>query len=240
MLKIAVCDDEIYYQNIIREKVIGYLNEKGVEAEADCYDSGEDLLQQEEKIAEYQILFLDISMKELNGIETAKRIRKLAKNSYLVFVTAFLGYWMEGYKVEAIRYLLKEDKMFEESIEEAIDAILQKEKQQKICKFPFLEGEREIELQDIVYIESSLHKLEFHLIGAEQKILSLYERLDSIAPLFLENGFIRMHKSFLTNPFYIKKIRNYTAFLVTGEELPIPKAKYREVKNQFVRYEGEL
>ena len=94
-----------------------------------------------------------MNMEEIDGIETAREIRKITKDVYIVFVTAFITYAPEGYKVDAVRYLLKDDESLEKAVNECLDTILQKmvlEENKMI--FEFKEGKRKICLENIVYI----------------------------------------------------------------------------------------
>ena len=75
------------------------------------------------ELNQYKIIFLDINMDEMDGILTAKKIREQNSEIFLVFVTAFVNYSLEGYKVDAVRYLLKNNVNMQESIAECMDAI---------------------------------------------------------------------------------------------------------------------
>ena len=99
-------------------------------------------------------------MNNIDGIHVAKEIRKHDKTAVIVFVTAFLSYATEGYKVDAFRYIIKNDVSLEISMIECLDAI----KERFIDKttsmlFVFRKFEKEIEIQDILYIESRLRLL---------------------------------------------------------------------------------
>jgi DNA-binding LytR/AlgR family response regulator len=107
------------------------------------------------------MIFLDINMEEIDGIETAREIRKITKNTYIVFVTAFITYALEGYKVDAVRYLLKDDECLEKAVNECLETIVYKMNyEEHKTTFAFQEGEKTIRIEDIVYIESNLQSVE--------------------------------------------------------------------------------
>ena len=113
-------------------------------------------------------------MDDVDGIVTAQKIREYSSEIYIVFVTAYINYSLEGYKVEAIRYLLKNNTNLEASISECMDAILHKMNLVvKKKKFKFNEGEKEINIDNILYIESKLHKLQFYIMEDKIKIYNL-------------------------------------------------------------------
>ena len=125
MLKIAICDDEKVFRDNINKYVAAYLNEKEISYEIDTFSSGKEIIDLGIEIKQYNIIFLDINMDDVDGIVTAQKIREYSSEIYIVFVTAYINYSLEGYKVEAIRYLLKNNTNLEASISECMDAILQ-------------------------------------------------------------------------------------------------------------------
>lgn len=124
MLRIAVCDDEEYFRDLLKELCRRFIDEHGYDYEIDCFESGEALLEKSAERFDYSIVFLDVNMKEMDGIETASAIRKLFPDTYIVFVTAYITYALDGYKVDAVRFLLKEDGNLEKAVKECLDTIL--------------------------------------------------------------------------------------------------------------------
>ena len=173
MLKIAICDDEKVFRDNINKYVAAYLNEKEISYEIDTFSSGKEIIDLGIEIKQYNIIFLDINMDDVDGIVTAQKIREYSSEIYIVFVTAYINYSLEGYKVEAIRYLLKNNTNLEASISECMDAILHKMNLVvKKKKFKFNEGEKEINIDNILYIESKLHKLQFYIMEAKNEFLN--------------------------------------------------------------------
>lgn len=240
MVKIAICDDEEYYVQKIKKLVENILQQKGMtDYRIDTYESGQELCKDAEKIKEYGIVFLDINMQGMNGIEAAEWIRDVNSEVYLVFVTAYVDYAVEGYRVEAIRFLLKD--MLDKMLSECMNTILEKMKNNKrIVSFPFVEGRREVLLQNIYCIENQKHKQTFHLYGKKDTEFHLYSKLDDLEQELSCYGFIRIHKSYLVNVRYIAAIENYKVKLKTGEALPVPREKYREVKARYFEMMGDI
>ncbi len=247
MLQVAVCDDEQFYREKINLLLKQYFQKQKLECSIALYLSGEEFLAQHENSVKYDIVFLDISMKELDGIQTALQIRTFHSDTYLVFVTAFIDYALEGYKVNAVRYIMKDT--LDTAIPECLDAILQKMQLSQVT-FSFLNGETTLYTDNILYVESQKHKSFFyymqtvtmHSAANECGVTAyqIYEKLDLIEQRLSAYGFLRIHKSYLVNMKHIRRLSNYTAFLDTGEELPIPRIKYQAVKEQFVTYKGTV
>lgn len=239
-IKIAVCDDERIFAEKLETIISEYCAEKQILYQLDIYQSGKEFLLDDIKMMGYQIVFLDINMDEIDGLETARELRKLCKETFVIFVTAFINYTLEGYKVDAIRYLLKTDTNFEQSVFESLDAVFEKMAYTPDIKnFCFQEGEKSIALEKIIYIESNLHKLTFHIYDKEIVRYTMYETLNKISEIFSED-FMRIHQSYLVNLRFVKKIMGSDLLLSNGETLLIARSKLKEVRNRVAMHKGEI
>lgn len=239
MINIAICDDEEIFLQKEQSFISNYMTERGYEYHIDLFMSGKEFLASG-NTERYDITFLDVTMDEIDGIETAKRIRENNQKVYLVFVTAYITYSTEGYKVDAYRYILKDELMFEAAIEESLDSIIRKmEMPENKHTFSFQEGKREIDLSDIIYIESNLHKLIFHMNTPKNSQLSLYGKLDVIDATIGKAGFCRTHKSYLVNMKYVENMERYKICLKDGTKLSVAKPRYPVVKEAFLMRKGE-
>lgn len=240
-MKIAICDDEIYFAGKLREILMQYLEERHIDFEIELFSSGREFVELGVEMLQYQIIFLDINMKQMDGIKTAKNVRAYTEESFVVFVTAYIDYSLEGYQVGASRYILKNNLNFREQIYECMDAITKKMKcflTRKI--FRFQEGEKKIRIENILYIESKLHKLEFNILEHGLATYTMYGTLNELENELEEYPFLRIHQSFLVNLKYIKCVTGYKVVLSNGQELTVPRARYKTVKDTFIAYKGEL
>lgn len=241
MFKIAICDDENLFTEELKELLSGYMMEKGIDFEIDTYSSGEALIELGIEVVRYAVVFLDINMEKVDGIETAEMLRKVSREVYIVFVTAYVDYSLEGYRLDVIRYLLKGNANFQSKVNECMDAIIDKMNYSVTKKeFDFKEGRKEISLERLLYIESNLHILEFHIMEDDVNVYTMYETLNVFETRLAENGFIRIHQSYLVNAKHIKNVVRCKVILTNGVELSIPKARYTEVKKKFITYQGEV
>lgn len=241
MLKIAVCDDENLFTEELKELLSGYMIEKGLVFEIDTYSSGEALVDLGIEIVQYTAVFLDINMEKMDGIKTAEMIRKASREVFIVFVTAYVDYSLEGYQLDVVRYLLKGNANFQSKVNECMDAIIDKMNYSVTKrKFDFKEGRKEISLERLLYIESNLHILEFHVMEDTETVYTMYETLNVMDDMLSENSFIRIHQSYLVNVKHIKNVVRCKVILTNGVELSIPKARYKEVKKKFIACRGEV
>lgn len=241
MFRIAICDDEKNFRKRIREILIDYMNRNSILYEIDEFESGKEFISLGINLTKYDIVFLDINMDELDGMETAQKIRKVSKDVFIVFVTAFITCALQGYSVGAIRYILKNNVNFPELIFECMDAIgMNMNYVVKKMEFNFNEGTKNVSLERLLYIESRLHKLEFYIMEDRLSKYSLYGKLDNMERELVGNDFLRIHQSYLVNMKHIEKVSRYEALLNNGIKLEIPKARYKFVEETFVSYKGEI
>ncbi len=237
MLQIAVCDDETYYRNRIYSLLSEYLEARSLNASIDIFSSGKEFLSERDNLVKYDIVFLDINMEEVDGIQTAQKICDYQSGTCIVLVTAFLNYALEGYKVGAVRYIMKD--ALEIQMPECMEAVLKKMQIQKIT-FSFLEGEKTLYTDNILYVESRRHKCLFYYMEKETVTYQMYGKLDQLEDALSAYRFLRIHKSFLVNMKHIRRISNYLAVLDCGEELPVPRLRFQKVREAFVAYKGEM
>ena len=160
---------------------------------------------------------------------------------FIVFVTAYMDYSLEGYRLDVVRYLLKGDANYRATVNECMDVIINKLNYSILKKeFRFIEGIKEISLERLLYVESNLHKLAFYVMEDDMEIYTMYGTLNTLESELAENNFIRIHQSYLVNIKHIKNVVRYRAVLTSGIELIIPKVRYTYVKKQFIAYQGEV
>lgn len=229
-LRIAVCDAKEYSRDRIKEIIEECLAVRHVLGSIDLFPGGRTFCQDKNNFSQYDIIFLDLD--KMNGLETAYAIRDGNKEVDIVLVSGTTEYVFEGYKVGAVRYIMKNN--MEQLLPECINALLQKKCRINKCrKFDFVGGSREISLRDILYIESQLHKLCFTKLDEK---LYIYEKIDNIESEIRHFDFVRTHQSFLVNLEHVEKIGSYIVHLSDGTRIPVVKRRYQEVKNQYLRY----
>lgn len=241
MLRIAICDNESVFLDILHNIISEYLEDRKLRHVIDIFLSGKEFVSEKTDMTKYDIVFLDVNMDEKNGIEVAKRFRILCPNTFLVFVTAFINYALEGYKIEVTRYVLKDICHLKDNIYEALDVILSKMKHlSKYIEYEFNVGVRKLYPEDIIYVESSLHKLTFHVNKDGEFIYSIYMKLDDVEKALSDKCMCRIHKSFLVNMRYAIHIERYSIKLYEEIQLPVAQKRFTKVKNCFYQIKGAV
>ena len=113
MFRIAICDDERQFRKRIHDILIEYMNENDILYEIDEFESGKDFISLGINLAKYDIVFLDVNMDELDGMETAQKIRKVSNHVFIVFVTA----------LHKLEFYIMEDKLKKYSIYGKLDEL---------------------------------------------------------------------------------------------------------------------
>lgn len=216
MKRIAICDDNEIQRQILAEMLKEYCFRIHQKVEIVEYSCGESLIADvEEKESDVELIFLDIYMTGVNGIDTAKKLRELGCDTEIVFLTATADYALESYDVRAGGYLVKPVNMSKLSV--LLNHIfwigLRKRIEVKCGKqyrYPYV--------SEIMYMESSGHKVFICLADGSQiktieKISTLKERID-------DNHFLQCHQSYLVNMNYIADIQK-EVILSNGKKIPI-------------------
>lgn len=180
------------------------------------------------------LIFIDIEMPQITGLEFVKQ---LENPPAVIFTTAYPQYAVEGFDLNAVDYLLKPIgfERFKQSIQKVLKEIsIQEGMQATQEKFIFLKNgykSEKIDIQNITHITGNKEYVTFHTNEGRKYLKN--ERLKNLEKEYQPYGFLRIHKSYLINIQYLKKIFNNTVE-IQGEELPIGRA-YREQVRQLMQ-----
>lgn len=237
MLNILICDDEKPFLDRLSNKITTYLETREIPFQMASFCSGEDLLEHSGK-EPFDIAFLDISMDTVNGIETAGHLRDRNQRICIVFVTGYMDYVLDGYKVGAFRYLVKD--FLDSGFEECMEALLKKFHidTDEIC-LEFTDKKRYLKADEICLVESRGHKLLFLAAGDKHVIGTMNRKLAEVENLLSVHGFLRIHQSFMVNMKYIVSIASYHLELKPDITLRVPKNRYPYVKREYAIYKGD-
>ena len=227
-------DDDKKDMDRLRNLIKCYDEKHHIEAKFYCYENGSKLLSAIPELVP-DMIFLDINMGELDGLTLAKKIRERYEDVPIVLVTAFINYALDGYKVRASRFLVKDD--LDKTLPECMDDICRQiQRKTKHMLFTCVEGDVDIKLSEIIFIETTGHKSIIHLGSRDYH---LYESMDDMDRRLKTFGFLRVHQSFMVGIRHIRTINNYILTLDTGYEIKIPKARYKQVRRERALYVGK-
>ncbi len=227
-MNIGICDDEKEICLQIRKLVLAMAPESQVV----YYCSGRQLLLERQR---FDILFLDIQMSDMNGMEIAKALRERKEDTVLIFVTALKEYVFEAFDVSAFHYLLKplaQDKfnsVFQEALKEALKRTRNREEslffQTKSRSFTLLKSE-------ILYVENCRRKVDIHTLRQTETIYATMAHMEGL----LGGGFYRCHRGYLVNMAYIAQYSADSILLHNGETIYLSKEKYNDFVAAYMNY----
>lgn len=227
-MNIAVVDDE----KIIREHIREMIENQKPDCYVACFSSSEELIAAAKL---FDIIFLDIQMGGMNGIEAAKEVREKNADTVLIFITGIKEYVFEALEVYAFHYLLKPvtEQKFTEVFEQALrEAGLRKMRRKKQLFINTRNKGLTIDADNILYIESASRKVEIH---TTQEVIEAYAVLGDLETQ-LGGTFYRCHRGYLVNMAHITEYKRDCITLTGGNTVYLAKKKYGEFVNAYMWY----
>ncbi len=230
-LKCLIVDDELIATKIIANYA-GKLDFLQVEAVYSSSVEAAGMLQNKE----IDLMFLDINMPRLSGIEF---LESLDKAPLTILTTAYSEYALEGFRLHVIDYLLKpfSFQRFFQAVQKANDLfrsrlLLQKNEEEKTTDIYIRQGDAflRINWDEILFVEAMQNYLKLHLDG---KVFVIRQTMASLEEMLPKDVFFRIHKSFLVNITHIDAVSGGRLF-ISGMELPISKLRKEELMNTVV------
>ncbi len=229
-MNIAVVDDE----EAIREQINNFIKKRNPDFNISGFATGEELLAAEK---DFDMIFLDIQMEGISGIEVARTFRQSGVDVVLIFITGIKEYVFEAFDVSAFHYLLKPigEQKFLEVLSRAAEEV-RKRKGQKERRI-FIRAKNQgytLSLNNILYIESRGKKVEIHTSDMEDVIAS-YITMDELERQ-LRDSFYRCHRGYLVNMAHIARYDSDSIFLSNGEKVYLTRKKHNEFVKAYMWY----
>lgn len=224
MIHIAICDDEPYMLKELSHKLSQYMKKRQIlDYQISCYADGQSLLKSSQ---DFDLLFLDIQMTHPDGMETAKRLRKLGNQSLLIFVTILKEYVFEAFEVRAFDYLVKPftDHHLRRTMDRAMQDLLTRASQNLLIQ----KGNacQVVPLLQILYCEVLGRKIYIH--QTDGTTLDYYDRLERLEQR-LDQRFFRCHRSYLVNLDYVCGCQKGQVLLPEHMQIPVSRLREKEL-----------
>lgn len=242
MFTIAICDDNKRDSTKIESIVKSYMDTKFIPYQVNIFKSGEELL---ESVLKPDLLFLDIAMEGINGIQAGKKMREIHRNVKIIYTTSFQQYCKQAVNnVHAFAYLekpIKEDKA-QQQLEDIMRCIQEEKDKIEIVKFEVLEITQDgkvdnkiqsFDVKDIYYFEYFNRKIRLKLENEEYFFI---DKMKELVMKMQKFDFAICHQCFLVNLRHIKKIKGYEVFLANNETLPVSQKKSAEFRKQLNKF----
>ncbi len=229
MIKVAIVEDESKDAESLKSIVLDYAEKKGEKFKVDLFRDGVDFIG--DGAAMYDIVFLDIEMPVLNGIEAAKKLRKFDSDVCIIFITNMPQFAIKGYEVEALDYVLKPVSSFTICLK--LDKALRLIKKRESAIFISTDsGTRRIPLSDICYMEVFGHMTAIH---TEDEEIVTRASLKDLGKQLEGDWFFRCSRFYIINFRYLNGI-NGDNVLVADSSVKISRNKKAELLKKFAEY----
>ena len=237
MFRVAICDDEQAICSDIENIILNFSSENNIKIEIQVFYSGEELYRFLCEDVGFDLIFLDIELKLINGIEVGRKIREELDNQILqiVYVSGKDNYYKDLFEVRPMHFLHKPIN--------AIDVIKDLQLAMKLTDnlggiFSFKKGQANyrITVKNILYFESVNREIRIVTTEGEEYF---YGKLGDVFKQVSKYHFLYIHKSYIVNYYHITKFKYEEVTVSNSEILPISQARRKMIRELQIRFEKE-
>lgn len=239
MISIALCDDEDIYLKKYGALIDAYFKSVNIPYEVIQFKSGESLLfNLEDYKNRFQIIILDVMMGNMNGIQTALKIRQDNESLKIIFLTSSESFVFDAFEANPVHYLIKNKDDYK--LPQVLDRIVKKINiNTSVDNFIYQTKTTFLTVPNasIMYFEVYQRIITMYRVGMDK--YDFYCTLKELEKLIDEKRYVKVFRSFIVNMQYIQKIYNHQVELKDGTLLPVSRNLYEEVKMKFANYLNE-
>ncbi len=233
-MRIAIVEDDLPMSDQLREYVLQYFAGREHQCRITLFSDGDEILENYQ--ADFDLVFLDIQMKRLDGLTTAQRIRELDDNVYLIFITNLANYAIKGYGVNALDFVLKPVNylMLRQLMMRVEHLLLTKTRQ--FLTLPTEKGLTRLDASQIYYVETGNHAVQVYTAKGTWR---LRESMHAMETLLTEHGFFRCNSCYLVNLAHVEQVEGSVA-VVAGNRLTISRPRHKAFMAALTKYIGGI
>lgn len=230
-MRIAICDDDCEF----RQLITGFLQPYKMvypEITENSFSNGEELVNAYKNNSRFDILFLDIMMKDVDGIEAAKKIRAMDKDVIIIFITGYTEFVPDTFRVGAFQFLLKpvDEVEFKRDFERAVEFFRINHFKYKIR---WKDTTSAVEIKNISYIEAANRHLFVYTTDSK---LECVGKIAEEEKKLTGYNIVKCHQSYMVNLSYVRQIDNSKVYLAGGKQIPVSRKLKETVKAAFNNY----
>lgn len=233
MIRIAVCDDEVSTCSEIEEAVLDFARGRGIQVETEVFYSGEGLYP---FVSEYDLIFLDIMLLEMDGVALGRRIREELRNEKIriVYISSRESYAMSLFSVRPLDFLIKP--VARERLWEVLEIFLRL-REDGAGEFVFKAGKSlgRLYLDEIRYFACSGKKVEIHALSGRREF---YGNMREVWRQTEGKGFLTIHKSYVVNTAFVSVYRHDSVELADGTVLPVSQRHRKTLREHLLEQYG--
>lgn len=233
MIKIAIVEDEKEMASALEKNVQQFFRDNKFEIEIAKFNNALDLLNSYKY--DFDLIFMDINLPNLNGMEASKKIRQMDNSVMIIFVTSLAQYAITGYEVNAFDFILKPISYYNFVLKMQRALLVLKTKDKKTILVPYKTNFKKVEISNIMYIEVLDHKIIFH---TTKENIESFDTLKKYEELLKDSGFALCNRSYLVNLKYVKEVDNNFAY-IGDNKLLISRPRRKEFIKELNIYLGK-
>ncbi len=238
MFNIAICDDDKRICTQIENAILNNSNAFDEEIEIEVYFSAHELFDELKRGAKYELVFLDIEIPNMTGIELSNNIRNYMDdyNTQIVFISGSEMYYRQLFDVQPLHFIIKpiNEEVLLKDVSLALKLCNKKERE---FEYSIAKVNYKLPLDDVMYVESEGRKM---VLTTHNDCVKFYSTIDEVHKKLKGKLFMRVHRAFIVNYKYIKTISSDYIEMIDGKEISIGRIYKKEFKNNILSVEKEL
>lgn len=238
-MNVAIVEDDSAYSNQLKAFVEDFERENSLDLTLEQFPSGLAFLEAC-KTTHFSIVFMDIILPELDGLEISRRFRNLDQTSSLIFVTNMAQYAINGYDVGALDFLVKPVTYTNLCLKINKALKIQNQNPNRNISLKSEGGLLLMNINDIYYVESFAHYLDYH---TKKGVITVRESMGEAEASLRSSAFKRCQRSYLVNTNYLTRLDNNSIFVKDADgkekEIPLSRGKKKEFLQEVFFPAGE-
>lgn len=234
MYRALIVEDDPAAADVLRAHLARYGKERGAEFAVEVLPSALELLERRPKA---DIVFLDIGLPGISGMEAAEVMRQTDPVTPIVFVTDLAQYAVRGYAVDALDFMVKPVEYEDFALRMGRAMRVMERNAERTVAIPTADGLRVVAQRDVIYVEIFRHDLCWH-VAREAEPLHARGTLTAVAEELGPDRFCRISASHLINMGQLRLIRGDSVVMSNGDELPISRRRRKDALDALTRYVG--
>ena len=233
MIRIAIVEDDRHDREALKKCLNRYEKENQVKFSVTEFQDGEDIVT--DYTASYDLIILDIEMAFLNGMKAAEKIRELDTNVIIIFITNMPQYAIQGYKVNALDYILKPISYFSfsESMVRALAKVKTPEKE--YITIVLKGGKKKLDVARICYVEVQDHVLIYHTLDGDFETKGTMRDTDN---QFDPKKYFRCNRCYLVNLEFVETYQG-SDIMVNGDTIQVSRSRRKPFLDALNEYMNE-
>ncbi len=237
MLYVAICDDDKPMLDFLNKKIGEDLAENDMHCDISSFLSGREFLECHEK-RPFDVVFLDILMPDIDGFEAAKQVRRISRDTYIIFITTESSLVYDSFDFQPFYFIPKNKlNVTEKKLNEVIKKLaLHITANEKVVIEGAYNNKKIVSPNEILFIKSSLNNVEYHFSDGTK--YTVRGKLSDILPGLNAYIFARTHNRFVVNMNHIDNVDypNMELRLISGEVIGISRAYKKEFDEAYIRF----